>query len=293
LDDRLTLLVWRKPKAENIAAVVHFACHGVAVLSQGIGADIPGELARRIGALLGAPCLYLQGAAGDANPTTVTAGRGDLHPWVDQAMGYLKNVNDLLTPVSCEEFQIINTQLPLFYAPLPGETQAEHQVDGFRRIASGDITSPDLQDIVRSFKNTMNLRLDAPLDLQQAQFVAQALALAAEKTLSAIQSRSHLPPQLLRCAIWRMGACCFVLVAGELFSSTGLRIRSLSNHMAVLPVSYCSPLLGYIPEDAALPLGGYEVSDAWRFYGHPAPFEPGTERRILEHLAHLVNQIPV
>ncbi len=139
----------------------------------------------------------------------------------------------------------------------------------------------------------MNLRPADPLDPQQGQFVARALIQAAEKTLSAVQSGAELPPQHLRCALWRMGACSLALVAGEIFSSTGLRIRSLSSRIKVLPVSYLSPLLGYIPEDGALPLGGYEVRDAWRFYGHPAPFEPGTERRILDHLSHLVSQLAV
>ncbi len=120
LDDRLNCLVWRNSAGENIAGIVHFACHGVAVLSQGFGADIPGELAGRIGALIGAPCLFLQGATGDINPTTVTARRDSLHSWVDQAMHHLKDVNEQLTPVSGTDFQVINSQIPLFYAPLPG-----------------------------------------------------------------------------------------------------------------------------------------------------------------------------
>jgi hypothetical protein len=40
--------------------------------------------------------------------------------------------------------------------------------------------------------------------------------------------------------------------------------------------------MGYIPDREALSLGGYEVNEAWRFYGHPAAFSPESEERMVE-----------
>jgi hypothetical protein len=58
----------------------------------------------------------------------------------------------------------------------------------------------------------------------------------------------------------------------------------------ILPVTYLAPLVGYVPDRAAMEKGGYEVDDAWRFYGHPAPFDPTSEQRIIETLKALIDQ---
>jgi hypothetical protein len=290
LDDRLTVLLLRDYTGNNLAGLVHYACHGVAVLSQAIGADIPGELSERVGALLGAPCLFLQGAAGDVNPTAVTAGRPDLLAWVERAMEPLKDLNGRFHPVLSKPFKALTYHLPLSYAPLPGLQEVEREVRYLERIAAGEVDSPDLQDALRSFRNTMNMQPQEPMDPHKARFVALALAEAGRKTMAALHSRVGLPPQTLGITVWRLGGLLLVFLAAEIFSTTGLQIRDLAPDLTVLPVSYLAPLLGYLPDPASLRLGGYEVSDAWRFYGHPAPFASDSEPRLLKRVAQMVKE---
>ncbi len=289
LDDRLTLLLWRSLDGKNLAGLIHFACHGVAVLSQAIGSDIPGGMAVQIGNLLGAPCLFLQGASGDVNPTTVTASRTDLLNWIEQALGHLDSLAASFRPARLTDIQTATSQLPLYFAPLPDQDKAVQDLSRMRRITQGDITSLDLAETIRSFKNTMNIRPEEQLEQHTARFVAQALVESGQKTLTAIQLGQPLPPQILKINLWRLGDYVFVFLAGEIFSVTGTRIRALSKKLTLLPVSYMAPLVGYLPDQKAIQQGGYEVDDAWRFYGHPAPFASDSEQRLVAEVENLLN----
>jgi neutral ceramidase len=288
LDERLTLLVWQNMRGENIVALAHYACHGVAVLSQGIGSDIPGALAEAIGLQHGAPCLFLQAAAGDVNPTMVTSTWRDMQTWIERALQPLARLTNALQSVGEVDFQVAEAWVDLPYAALPGEAQAQKQLSDLLRIANGNVTSPDLQDAVRAFKNTMNMPPDASLDPQQSRFIALALAVSARRTLAAIEKGGAMPPCKLHLAAWRLGKYVLLFLACEALTTTGLRLRALNPGMVILPVTYLAPLLGYLPDREALRLGGYEVSEAWRFYGHPAPFAEDSEKRVLEAAAILL-----
>ncbi|MGQ9684347.1 MAG: neutral/alkaline non-lysosomal ceramidase N-terminal domain-containing protein, partial [Anaerolineae bacterium] len=90
VDDRLTLLAWQDSGQRTLAAAVHWACHGVALNTQAISGDIPGLIAASVEAVLGAPCVYLQGATGDVNPTVVAAGPQELAAWWGGFEPYLR-----------------------------------------------------------------------------------------------------------------------------------------------------------------------------------------------------------
>jgi hypothetical protein len=69
------------------------------------------------------------------------------------------------------------------------------------------------------------------------------------------------------------------------------RIRALSRDMALLPVGYAAPVVGYVPDQDSMAKGGYEADDAWRFYRHPGPFAPDSESRIVETVKSLIGQV--
>lgn len=292
LDDRLTVLLWRSPQGENLAVALHFACHGVAVMTQHIGADIPGEFSTRLSQRLGAPCLFLQGAAGDVNPTTATAERTDLLAWMERAMTCLDGLEERFRPATGTPLQALNGQVNLPFAPLPSLEDTIHNVQALERIAAGDVTSPDLQQTIRAFKNTMNMRPDEALDPGIARFVALALAQAGRITLQVIQRGQPLDPLPLRLGAWQMGEVVLVYLAAEVFTSTGLQLRSLMPGLTVLPVTFLSPVVGYIPDPPAMLRGGYEVDDAWRFYGQPAPFQPDAGPRLISAVQDLLAKLP-
>lgn len=291
LDDSLTILLFRDLAGKPLAAVAHFACHGVAVASQHIGADIPGLLAGEIGARLQAPCLFLQSAAGDVNPTTVTAGFTELRDWIRKACTHLDNLEEDLKPAPTLPLMAVEHPFTLEFAPLPPVKVAQRQVDHLKRIAGGDTQSADLQETLRAFKNTMNIPQDAPLDAAKSRHVAQALAGHASRVVEAARKGATPPGLPLRLCAWRIGRLALVFIAGEVFTSTGLKIRGLSERLTVLPVSCASPLVGYLPDQEAVFQGGYEVDDAWRFYGYPAPFAFNSEARLVMAVVGLIREL--
>jgi neutral ceramidase len=292
VDDTLTALVWRDENGKDIAVVLHFACHGVALYTQAISSDIPGALSRRVGEIFNAPCLFLQGASGDINPITVCAGWPEMNAWVDQFMHYLEDLPQQLYPLPGIPLQFVSTELPLVYQPLPPRPTTEKRIMDLDRIGQGDVNSPDIQQTIQSLGNIMNIKPGECPDPGKAAFAARALANAERRVLAAIDTGQPLAPCRLRLSLWRVGLITLAFVAAELFSVTGFRIRALGRRQALLPVTHLAPIVGYVPDSAAMDKGGYEVDDAWRFYRHPAPFAQNSEQQILEAIMALTAERP-
>jgi hypothetical protein len=280
LDDRLTVLLWRDPAGRSLAAIAHFACHGVAMMTQAISADIPGAVAARLESRLGAPVLFVQGAAGDVNPTTVTAGPDELAAWIASFEPHLDQLRFAPVPDG-ERFRAARTMAQLHYAPFPPEDAIRAELAAYEHIARGELDAPGVGPVLSSLKNMMNVPPDEPVDADLLEQLGRAMASSAGRTLDAIR-RGDPAPQEAAAAIWRFGDdVALVGFGAEVFAATGERIWALRAGMRLLPVSYLAPLVGYVPPDRALRLGGYEVDHAWRFYGYPAPFAAGSEPRLV------------
>jgi hypothetical protein len=291
VDDTLTALLYRDADGKPIAAVVHFACHGAAVCTQQIGGDIPGALARRVGELLEAPCLYVQGATGDIGPLTVSAGREAMLSWLEPFAAHLDDLPARLVPLLGAPLRMARTDLALDYQALPPRAEVLHTMQNFDRIAQGDVDSPDLQDTIQLLGNIMNIQPGQRPDAHNAAYASMALANAERRVLAAVDAGGTLKPCRADVAVLRLGQVAFACVSAEVFAITGFRIRALSRDMALLPVSYAAPVVGYVPDRDASAKGGYEVEDAWRFYRHPAPFAPDSEERIVAAVKALIGQV--
>jgi hypothetical protein len=256
VDDTLTILVWRNSSGKNLAALAHFACHGAAICTQFIQGDIPGEIAKRLGELLDAPCLYLQGATGDLNPLTTSAGRPAMLDWVDQFMEHTRHLS--LQPLNPLPFRTLSCKLPLVYQPLPERSVVLETIHSLGKIAGQDLDSPEVQKTLVLLADLMNIQPGERPDPAKAAFAAQALLEAEQRTLAAIDSRRLLSPCPLRVSLWSMGQIGFAFVAAELFALTGFRIRAAGRGMALLPVTYASPIVGYLPDRDSMEKGGYD-----------------------------------
>ena len=203
-------------------------------------------------------------------------------------MGHLQSLPGQLRPVPSDSLKMTTTDLLLDYTPLPSPDSVEQRILNLDRIAQGDISSAEVQDTVRSLGNIMNFKPGEPPDLDKAAYAAMTLAQAERRILAAIETGRPLAGCPVRLAIWHLGKISLAFVAAELFAITGLQIRALRPDLAILPVTYLAPLVGYVPDRAAMAQGGYEVDDAWRFYNQPAPFAPDSEQRIVTTLAELI-----
>jgi hypothetical protein len=292
VDDTLTALVWRERGGEAVAAVLHFACHGTAICTQGIGGDVPGALSRCAEGILHAPCMFLQGAAGDINPlTAISADRSGLLAWVERFSAHLQDLPERLYPLPCTPFRTTSTCLALDYQPLPSRAVVQQSIVNFERIAQGEIDAPEVQETLLRLGNIMNFKPGERPDPARAAFAAAALANAERRVLAAIDTGRPLAACPLSVSVWRMGQVTLAFAAAELFALTGLHIRAMGRGQAVLPVTYASPIVGYVPDRASMEKGGYEADDAWRFYRHPAAFAPDSEDRIVEAVRALIASV--
>ncbi len=74
----------------------------------------------------------------------------------------------------------------------------------------------------------------------------------------------------------------------KIFAETAVRLQDAFPELLVSVAGYLSPLVGYLPTDEAVIKGGYEVDYAYRFYGHPAQSDKGSEPAVVEALKRVL-----
>jgi neutral ceramidase len=85
-----------------------------------------------------------------------------------------------------------------------------------------------------------------------------------------------------------LGEVALVLLPGEMFVEFGLAIKARAAPRPVLTLAYANGTPGYIPHRSAYPEGGYEVEEAYRYYGYPACFAPEAGEALVEAARELL-----
>jgi hypothetical protein len=293
LDKTLTLLVWRDASDphKNLAALVHFPCHGVALLTPAVSGDIPGQIARHMEEKLGAPCLFLQGTSGDVNPIMVAGERPAMLEWCQQFFAQVDGIEDRLEAEACLPVRGESAVVPIDFQALPAREQVECNIALLDQIAAGDFSDWQAAGTVSAVANMLNIRPGEEPDAGQAAFTALALANAERRVLAEVEKGQQPAACPLNMAGWRIGGVFLIFMGGEIFSVTGERLRALDKDQRILPVTYAAPVIGYIPDADSMQQGGYEASEAWRFYRQPAPFAFDSEQRIVETAEKLISRL--
>ncbi len=96
-------------------------------------------------------------------------------------------------------------------------------------------------------------------------------------------AREPLTPWQGRVAAFGWSGLPLLFLPGEVFAGTALAIRAqLPGSPTPFVISLANGNPGYIPARADYPAGGYEVTEAHRYYGLPAAFAPGSAERLTE-----------
>jgi neutral ceramidase len=85
-----------------------------------------------------------------------------------------------------------------------------------------------------------------------------------------------------------LGEVALVLLPGEMFVEFGLAIKARAAPRPVLTLAYANGTPGYIPHRSAYPEGGYEVEEAYCYYGYPACFAPEAGEALVEAARELL-----
>ena len=83
-----------------------------------------------------------------------------------------------------------------------------------------------------------------------------------------------------RVGLIRLGGLAVITLPGEPFSAVAEAIRAGRTGPTIV-LGYCDGVPGYFPTRDAYPEGGYEVVDAHRYYGMPAPFAAGSAEQLV------------
>ena len=236
------VLVTRIDAADGrpLAVLLNTACHAVSLGSDctEITADFPGVARELIERETGATCLFLQGAAGNINPTLMGwdwtyARRLGLSLGAEGARLFWT-----AAPQRAQSLAFAG-ETALLPALMPGTlAEAQAQVAQLQAELAGPGSVNSLGQTWTQWR------------LTRAQRAAEALA-----------GSGALPPVPAELAAIRLGDELAVITSpGEVFTELGQAIVAQSPFAATIFSGYTNEAIGYVPTPAAYPEGGYEVT---------------------------------
>ena len=258
-DAQLRALRW-KSGGYVTGYLVSYPCHPSIIGSTNthLSPDYPGYLRTRIQEATGCPVIFLTGCAGDVN-----AG-------YSERASSQRNHDIGRTPSDADLFGTT-----LAEALLAGRWQP---VD----ISAGVATrraDVDACLVPIDMEAPAQLRRQWERELRTAEGEARGLLKQwiawSDKPGAGRQADYRLPV-----ARMQLGDVSLAFLPGEPFLAADRELSAGSESRTIVS-GYYLDCPGYLPDAAQYPLGGYEVTDAHRYYGMPAPFARGTLESLL------------
>ena len=262
IDPEVGLLRVDDAEGAPLSVVVNYTCHPTTLnhTNRHITADYPGLVTSRIEQATGAVALFLMGAIGDVGP--VTRGEESLatvgSAVADAALAALPG----LAPVPGPHLEVAGEMLDLPLLSMPTRQQwnawrTEYQHAAFAAESAG----------------------------QPAEATVQwAHVHWAERMFEAMQEGQLRPTVSAEIQMIRIGDLVIIGVPGEYFVELGLQIKEGIRQSGVSQSMICGFAngdVGYIPARRAYALGGYEVEDAYKYYGYAAALAPEAGEQIV------------
>lgn len=260
IDRDLNLAAFRGEDGKMIAVLLNFPCHAVCLRHDNlsISADYPGALARMVAVETDCPVLFANGACGDINPIhrfTFDSLLATARPLADAALAMLHEA-EYQKPSKLRIMQK-RMQLPLLPPPSLEDLAEveEHESAALREsLAAGDELS------IQIHRAMLGWVKDTRAGLIEENLIT---SLPAEAQIIALDD-------LALCGI-----------SGELFNQLGLEVRRSLPGGQVMLLGYANGDIGYLAPREAYAAGGYEVSEAYRYYGAPSATSPDAVRALI------------
>ncbi|MGC9003698.1 MAG: hypothetical protein ACP5KZ_03215 [bacterium] len=248
--------------------LVNFTCHAVCLGGKNrfISADFPGRTRIYLKSFLNSPIVFMaNGAAGDQNPKE----RGI--------------------------YGLESTGRKLAEAVLEIEKKANevegNAIDYIHKIQSFPLADPPSISQLREFIAKQEEGIETvslPERIWRCSYIRWA-----RDTMKKVEEGSYEREAKGKISLLRIGEIVFLFFPGEVFSEIGRKAREIVRERGFSPliIGYYDRLVGYLPTASAFEEGGYEVSDAYRWYGKPAPFLPTVEDIILQTVSDLLKKL--
>lgn len=273
IDPAVELLRFDDLTGKPVALIVNYACHPTTLnhLNCRISADYPGLVTQQLEEVTGATTLFLTGAIGNVGP--VARGETSLTEVADGIVTAALEVLPTLTPMDATGLDTEGELLHLPLQPLPGRDEwlalrERYRTDALTANGSGDAAKAK---------------------------IAQAMVHWSERMFETLQKGQLSATVDAEVHLLRVGDCAIVGVPGELFVELGLQIKEQGVKeqgalRQIMIAGFANGNIGYIPTRAAYAEGGYEVDDAYRYYGYPAALAPEAGEQIVAHAVQLTRR---
>ena len=277
IDTEVSVAWLRDMDGETVAHLINYGCHPVVMGADNrwISADYPGALVRALEAGSGGTAFFLTGACGNVDP--VRRGSFEDVEWLGQALAdvvgqTLANIEDRSSgPMGAGKVAAMTSAsevLTLPLQPMPSTAQLMHHRE------------QHLQNLAE---------IGASEETVEAK-IQRAMLAWADETLAHVQSGATPSAIAARVQVIRVGNLVLVGVPGELFSGLGRQIKEALPGCLAFIVGYANGDAGYIPDRAAYDVGGYEVTDAYRYYGYPSALAPEAGEMIVRTSVRLAGE---
>lgn len=252
--------------AKPIAAVYSYAMHPVTLGGSNrlFSADWVGSASRHIEARIGVPVVFLQGCAGEINPTATAS------PEATEQIGTMVGVAlvrllDALSPIESSPLRACSQTAELPTQPLPPRIDLEAELAA--AIATRDRGRAENVSIGHRLEN------DARVEY------------AAKRCAWGVRGVPKVRTEL---QLFEIGRCRVLAIGAEPFSAYGRDFVTQTGDRPLIVAGYANSVFGYLPTAADFRFGGYEVSGAEFWYDQPR-LASGCERAVREAVYDLLN----
>jgi len=252
MDPEVGLLQVSGEDGSPLAILINYACHPTCLEGDNrlLSAEYPGRVAERIQRATGAITLFFTGAIGDVGP--VARGWPVLEAIGNGLADEVLRVLPTITAQTWDKLATASQDIAMPLQTLPSIEQITEQLSESRRLDEAVDADPD------------------PIRAR----VRRAMIGWAETTLAGLHANTIKPTVTTEVQVIRLGDLILVTAPGELFNELGLALKYASGAPQTFICGFANDNIGYIPARRAYPHGGYEIAEAYKYYGYPAALAP-------------------
>ena len=269
VDPEIGVICLHKEDGDLAALLVNYACHPVVLGGENrlVSGDYPGALKAILQQRLGVPVIFLTGAAGNINPAQC----GDFRHVQSFAEVLAEQVMQVLPGVeisSPARLHVRSRTLSLPLDPPPPVGRLEELVTLHRQ----------------GFERSLSLGQTTQSRMEQA------MLNWAKTTLERVLQGQVLGRVPLEIQVIHLGGACICAISGEVFSDLGKIIKNYHRDGLVCLSGFTNGDIGYIAPRPAYAQGGYEILEAYRYYGFPGALHVGAGEEVAVAALKLIQE---
>lgn len=267
IDPELGVLRIEDEAGRMLGVVLNYACHPTCLTGENqlFSAEYPGYAADKLQRVTGAPTMFITGAIGDVGP-------------VARGWPVLEQLGQAVAD------EALRTLEKLQVAAWNGLSVAA------QTVALPLLPPPPTEQLQQEFERWSRPTIDSHSStLPPHPKIRQAMLHWSEQTLAQVARGQVASTVTTEVQVIRVGDLRLVSAPGELFVELGLAVKRSVDGQPLFLCGFGNDNIGYIPTRRAYPHGGYEIVDAYKYYGYPAALAPAAGEHYVETALQLLS----